>query len=160
MANKFNIREMAAGDVPAAALLYSEMYREQKMFGMVMDLNHDEVENMLLSQTKSKLFLAIIAETEQGIVGFAIGSIVRYPKKYVPLDEEMPFIGFIQDVYVAPACRSAGLASQLVKELEAGFAEQGIGYVELHVLGGNDHGRKFWNAKGYQDVLQVMYKRI
>lgn len=160
MERNFIIRELTADDLAAVTLLYKDMYAEQKTFGMVMDINAEEAEGILLAQLKSKLFLSFGVEVDSDMIAFAFGGLVRYPKKYVPLDEEAPFIGFIHDLYVSPAYRSGGIAGKLVRELEKGFAEQGISYVELHVLSGNERGQGFWEAKGYQDVLQVKYKRI
>lgn len=160
MEHNFTIRELTADDLAAVKSLYKDMYVEQKTFGMVMDLNNGEIEDILLAQLKSKLFTSFGVEVEGVLVAFAIGGLLRYPKKYVPLDEEAPFIGFIHDIYVSPTHRSGGMAGLLVQELEKSFAEQGISYVELHVLTGNARGRRFWDAKGYQDALQVMYKRI
>lgn len=173
-----HVREMKESDLAAAGSLYKRMYEEQRSFGMTMELNPGEVDGLLQAQLKSKLYVLYVAEavsdTEAGagaaadngtederrLVGFGFGSMIRTPKKYKPFDEEMPFIGFIHDVYVEPEFRGSGLARRIVEALERDFAEQGIGYVELHVLSGNPRGKRFWEAGGYRDVLQAMYKKL
>lgn len=154
------VREMAEADVGAVAELYKQMYAEQKSFGMVMEFNSAEIEDMLRAQLKSKLFVQYVAETGAGIQGFGIGAMLRLPKKYTLPGSESPFIGFIHDVYVDPSLRGSGTSSGLVRALELAFAREGIGYVELHVLAGNDRGKRFWAASGYRDVVQVMYKHL
>ncbi|MFC5532411.1 GNAT family N-acetyltransferase [Cohnella yongneupensis] len=160
MSANIDIRDMVESDLEAVRSLYVRMYEEQRTFGMVMELNVEEVGDLLSAQLKSKLYLSKVAAAGEEIVGFGFGSLVRSPKKYRLLNPEMPFIGFIHDVYFVPERRGSGLAVRMVAELEREFAEQDIDYVELHVLGGNARGLRFWEASGYQDLLHVMYKRI
>ena len=160
MCADLSIRDMAESDLDVVQHLYERMYEEQKTFGMVMELNMDELGDLLRAQLKSKLYVSKVAESGDSIVGFAFGSLVRSPKKYRLLDPDNPFIGFIHDVFLIPEHRGSGAAVRLVSELEREFAEQDVHYVELHVLSGNARGLRFWEASGYQDLLRAMYKRI
>lgn len=160
MGANLSIRDMTDGDLDVVQTLYERMYEEQKTFGMLMELNTDELGDLLRAQLKSKLYVSKVAVTGDSIVGFAFGSLVRSPKKYRQLDPDNPFIGFIHDVFLIPEFRGSGAADPLVAELEREFAEQDVHYVELHVLSGNARGLRFWEASGYRDLLRVMYKRI
>lgn len=154
------LRKMIDSDIHDVKTLYRRMYEEQKTFGMILDFNSAEIEEMLRVQLKSKLFLQYVSETGEGIQGFGIGAMMRFPKKYSLPETSSPFLGFIHDVYVTPSLRRGGTAKALIEALEADFAEQGIGYVELHVLSHNDSGKHFWESNGYQDSVQVMYKYL
>jgi len=154
------IRDMTEGDLDHVRSLYEQMYAEQKTFGMVMELNTEELGDLLQAQLKSKLYVSKVAEAGSSVVGFAFGSLVRSPKKYRQLDPDNPFIGFIHDVFLTPEHRGSGAAAKLVFELEREFAELDVHYVELHVLSGNARGLRFWEASGFQPLLQAMYKRI
>lgn len=153
------IRPMTDQDLPAVIALYRDMYAEQKQLGMVMTFNDAEIADMLAAQLKSKLFLLYAAECDAGITGFGIGAMIRASRKF-ELPVPAPFLGFIHDVYVTPDARGRGTAGRLVQALEEHFAREGISYVELHVLSGNEPGRRFWSSQGYNDVLQVMYKQL
>ncbi len=155
-----SIRDMSEGDLDIVRSLYEKMYAEQKTFGMVMELNTDELGDLLQAQLRSKLYMSKVAESGDSVVGFAFGSLVRSPKKYRQLDPDNPFIGFIHDVFLIPEFRGSGAAARLVSELEREFAELDVHYVELHVLSGNARGLRFWEASGFQPLLQAMYKRI
>jgi ribosomal protein S18 acetylase RimI-like enzyme len=158
MASEWMIRRMEERDLTAVAELYREMYREQKNFGMVMDFNEEAVSDMLAVQLKSRFFVSLVLEGETGVRGFAVGSLMKTPTKYKLAGQTM--IGFVQDVYVTPDARQGGAGARLVNALEAAFAEQGVSYVELHVLEGNEVGQRFWEKGGYRPVIRVMYKHL
>lgn len=152
------IRDMQEADLEQVGQLYSDMYREQKEFGMVMDLQESEMLSLLASQLKSKLHLLSVLESGDSIVGFISAGIVKLQKKYHL--EDQSFIGFIHDIYIKHDYRKYGWAAKLLTKMEAGLHESGVGYVELQVLEGNPVGQKFWAEMGYKDVIRVMYKCI
>ncbi|MHA6481414.1 N-acetyltransferase family protein [Paenibacillus sp. strain BS8-2] len=160
MEPRLRIREMTADDLSAVKSLYIGMYEEQKSFGMVMELNVGEVDHLLEAQLKSKMYVSQVAELNGDIVGFAVGALVRYPKKFLQLSEEASFIGFIHELFVAAEHRGAGLAGRLLSKMEEQFKEHGVDYVELHVLNDNELGQGFWEANGFRNVLQVKFKRL
>lgn len=153
------IRAMTEADVAGVADLYRQMYAEQKSFGMVMDFNGAEIESMLQAQLKSRLFIQYVAASGGKLQGFGIAALVRLPKKFA-LPSASSFIGFIHDLYVVPDMRGSGLADELLQALEQRMIAEGIDYVELHVLAGNERGKRFWAAREYRDTVQVMYKRL
>lgn len=152
------IRDMREADLEQVGQLYREMYREQKEFGMVMDLRESEMLSLLASQIKSKLHLLFVLESGDSIVGFISAGIVKLQKKYHL--EDQSFIGFIHDIYIKHDYRKCGWAAKLLAKMESGLHEAGVDYIELQVLGGNPVGQKFWAEMGYKDVTRIMYKRI
>jgi ribosomal protein S18 acetylase RimI-like enzyme len=152
------IRKLEERDVPAVAELYRRMYREQKTFGMVMEFQEDNAEELVVTQAKSRFHLAYVLAAGESVVGFAAGSLVKVPAKYKL--EGQPMIGLIQDVYVAEDHRKGGNGHRLVERLEESFREQGVTYVELQVLEGNIAGWRFWENEGYGEVIRVLYKFI
>lgn len=150
------IRPMEEKDLSAVASLYSQMYQEQKSYGMLMELQKQELHELLKTQLKSKLHILLVLEIQDRIEGFASAGIVRLPKKYSLREEN--FIGFIHDLYVCPALRGFGCAKRLLEELEKRLTAAQVTYVELHVLQENLPGHQFWSRRGYKDIIQVMYK--
>ncbi len=158
MEGKYTFRLVDTVDLQRIAQLYSEMYLEQKEMGMVMDFNDSEIEGLLAAQLKSKFFTSLLVEEEGTIIGFAVGSIGRMPKKYSFKDEVL--IGYIQDLYITKSHRKSGIGQVLLEKLEDEFRKEGITYVELHVLTRNEVGKSFWSRNGYEDVIQTMYKTL
>ena len=149
---------MQEKDIETVSRLYRDMYAQQKKMGMVMDFNGDEIQEMLAVQLKSRFFTLLVLEDRCETKGFAVGSIVRAKGKYKL--QKGNFLAFINDIYVSPDKRNSGYGKALLKALEDRFEEQGIGYIELNVLEGNEEGRSFWKKNGYNDVIRVMYKNI
>ncbi|PWK09643.1 GNAT family N-acetyltransferase [Tumebacillus permanentifrigoris] len=153
-----SIRSMSSDDLDTVADLYREMYREQSGMGMVMSFQEEAVRDLLEVQVKSRFFISLVLVDGDRVTGFAVGSMMKTPTKYKL--EGQALLGFIQDVYVPPLARKSGAGRALVAALEAAFRAQGISYVELHVLEGNEIGQAFWQSRGYQPVLRVLYKHL
>lgn len=149
---------MLDSDLDYVAALYSEMYAEQKSFGMVMDLRDSEIRSLLEVQLKSKLHCLMVLDCQDEVGGFISASFIKLQKKYQL--ENQGFIGYINDLYIKPALRRKNLAEKMLSAMEENLRNLGISYVELQVLENNSSGRKFWTKMGYGDVIRVMYKRI
>ncbi|WP_050355455.1 GNAT family N-acetyltransferase [Gottschalkia purinilytica] len=156
---KYNIREMKAEDIDTVASLYKQMYQEQKTMGMVFDFNEETLDSRLQIYLKSKFNMCLVLEDIDGqVVGMAINSLVKIPNKYTLENDKL--IGFIDDVYIEKSHRKKNLGGLLVKEVEKRFRDLGINYVELNVLNENSVGKMFWKSLGFNDVIQVMYKKL
>lgn len=152
------VRQMAEEDLPEVIRLYKDLYTEQKEAGMVMDLNHAELSDMLLVQLKSKFYISLVLSDGNNIKGFAVGSIIRLSKKYKLPGQD--FIGFVNDIYLERDIRKSGCGKTLLDELENRFKANGIKYSELHVIEGNENGKGFWRKVGYNNVIRIMYKHL
>jgi ribosomal protein S18 acetylase RimI-like enzyme len=58
--------------------------------------------------------------------------------------------GWIYHVTTAPSLRRTGIAATLVARIEAALTELGAKRVNVIVRDGNDAGRAFWQAAGYE----------
>lgn len=67
--------------------------------------------------------------------------------------------GWIYHLAVAEGHRRAGLATRLVRQLEAGLVALGARKVNAIVTGGNATGAAFWAASGYRAHDSVQYGR-
>lgn len=80
---------------------------------------------------------AFLAETGDGVVGFAIASRSR------------PDVGYVEDVYVRPSQRRRGVATALLAHVLGAFAERGVQYVALDVDAGNEPARAMYERLGF-----------
>jgi ribosomal protein S18 acetylase RimI-like enzyme len=58
--------------------------------------------------------------------------------------------GWIYHVMTAPSLRRTGIAATLVAQIEATLTDLGAQRVNVLVRDGNDAGRAFWQAAGYE----------
>jgi GNAT superfamily N-acetyltransferase len=61
-------------------------------------------------------------------------------------------LGFLEVVYVRPAARRSGLASELIREAAARLREAGAEMVELEVLASNTEARAIYERWGFRPV--------
>jgi predicted GNAT family acetyltransferase len=88
--------------------------------------------------------IAVVAEhRDDGVVGVAFGRVVTN-HRYEP-----PVSGQVDQAYVHPHHRRRGVATRLVAELCAFFAEQGARDISLRYVSGNDEAAAFWQALGF-----------
>ena len=69
-------------------------------------------------------------------------------------------IGQINFCWVDEAYRNQGVASALVRKIEAYFKEQGIEYVDLHYMLGNIEAEVSWQKMGYSPYRVASRKRL
>lgn len=58
-------------------------------------------------------------------------------------------IGLIEMLWIEPPYRRNGTASALVTAVEDWFTQQGIDYIDLHYMLGNQSAEDFWQQVGY-----------
>jgi ribosomal protein S18 acetylase RimI-like enzyme len=78
-----------------------------------------------------------LAETGEGVIGFAIASRSR------------PDIGHVDDLYVRPAHRRRGVAAELLRYLAHAFRERGVEHVALDIDVGNEPARRLYEKLGF-----------
>jgi ribosomal protein S18 acetylase RimI-like enzyme len=57
--------------------------------------------------------------------------------------------GVVQNIYVVPEARSAGIGSALLAEAERRLAAAGVAVIALEVMAENDAARRFYRRHGY-----------
>jgi ribosomal protein S18 acetylase RimI-like enzyme len=66
----------------------------------------------------------------------------------------------IADLGVRPASRRRGLGSELVAAAFGWIRSRGIERVEVRVAAGNAEGQAFWRAQGFDDLMDVLQRRL
>jgi ribosomal protein S18 acetylase RimI-like enzyme len=88
--------------------------------------------------------VALIAEDESGVAGYAFATGLRGARSHVT------------DIYVRPDARHHGVATELMRGLAAGMRELGAEWVSLDVLLTNSPARMLYEQLGFTDVQTRM----
>jgi ribosomal protein S18 acetylase RimI-like enzyme len=109
----------------------------------------------LKSQLQSRLTApnacALVAEqAEAGVVGVIFGR-VTVSSRYIPSRA-----GVIDQAFVRPEYRRAGVGSQLVAELCRYFAAQGVEDLSLRYVMGNDEATEFWDGLDFEPRIMTV----
>jgi GNAT superfamily N-acetyltransferase len=82
----------------------------------------------------------LIAEHDGSPAGLAVG------------EKAGTRVGYLSSLYVRPDARGNGIASELMREIAARFAAQGLDVLELDVLASNDAARAIYERWGFTPV--------
>ena len=66
----------------------------------------------------------------------------------------------IMDLGVRPALRRRGIATRLVEAAQAWVRDRGVERIEIQVAHGNREGQACWRARGFEDFMDVLHKRV
>jgi ribosomal protein S18 acetylase RimI-like enzyme len=131
------IRDATTADLPALerlCLAFGEEVPEPPYVDVDMDRELREVEDMVVHE------IAVVAENEHAkLVGFALARRAGLR------------LGRITDLYVDPAARGTGLATQLVRGAAVRLRALGLDMVRLEVVAGNTHAREIYERWGFRE---------
>jgi ribosomal protein S18 acetylase RimI-like enzyme len=155
------IRPMTMDDIPQVARLFGELVVELHLetgdpyltFAAFPLL---EVELSLEEDLRNPEARVLVAEVDGTLVGMAIGHVVDVFLSFSRVGR----VGQITAAYVDPSYRGREVMAELEQRLIEFFREEGLHYIELHVLSANETGRAVWRALGYSTFREQMRKRI
>lgn len=99
-------------------------------------------EETLRTEIESEDTIVLVAENENGIVGFSHS---------VWSDEETP-TGTILRLYVDPDRRQEGIGSELLEATRAVLTERDLERIEAMVLAANEPGNDFYRSAGFKQI--------
>lgn len=97
----------------------------------------------------------LVFDVSETPVGLCVVRIDRAP----PILEETERAE-ITDLGVRPALRRRGVATRLVEEAQVWVRDRGVSRIEVQVAHGNVEGQAFWRARGFEDLMDVLHKRL
>ena len=156
---ELTIRQGSAEDLPELLRLYRDYHQGLLEVGMNYDLNEETLPRVMENRLRSRLILTAVAESGAGkLCGFVFCSILRLAPEYVCRGESS--VGYLNDLYVAPAARHQGLARKLTQYAENWLKEQDVFIMELQVLGKNAKAREFWEKQGMEPIGTLCCKYL
>jgi len=96
----------------------------------------------------------LVAESQDGAVGYITGRITVEPRRVLPRR------GVVEDWYVVPASRGSGAGASLLRELERRFAAAGCEVMESATWSANEGARRAHDALGFREIRVMYRKRI
>jgi ribosomal protein S18 acetylase RimI-like enzyme len=105
-------------------------------------------ERWLIAQATNDRSVFLVAEDDVelgGLVAFLIATIERE----IPIYRLKEF-GFIQDLWVEPEYRHAGIARQMVRLTVERFKQMGVKQIRLDTAAANDAARRLFSACGFR----------
>lgn len=96
-----------------------------------------------------------IAMDGNDVVGYTYARIVKYPPVF-----NYRYFGYLNDMYVDPACRRKGLGRMMYKTAIEWFTRRGMKQIELGAVAKNRVAVGFWRKMGFRDRMIRMYKEI
>jgi L-amino acid N-acyltransferase YncA len=149
------IRAAREGDLEAVLSLYVKLYDTLMGLGMRYELDGEKLREMLPSQMKSKLCHILVSEEDGEINGFISASVSRIERRL-----KGGLVGVINDIYVETQSRGKGTASELLKNAEEWMRSSGAQSATCDIVVGNENGRGFWRAQGYEDMSISTFKPL
>jgi aminoglycoside 6'-N-acetyltransferase I len=103
---------------------------------------------------RDRISHVLVAESGGTAVGYITGRVTVEPRRVLPRR------GVVEDWYVAPASRGAGLGALLLRELEGHFRAAGCDLIESATWSGNEGARRAHDALGFREIRVIYRKRI
>jgi ribosomal protein S18 acetylase RimI-like enzyme len=91
----------------------------------------------------------LLLEDGQAVAGIGL-MLIDWPPH--PAHPDTDKRGYVLNVYVEPACRKRGLASQLMQLAEADLAQRGARFAILHAT---DAGRSLYASLGWKGTTEM-----
>ena len=110
----------------------------------------EDLESLLRDRSSHVL----LAESEGAALGYITGRVVVEPRRVLPRR------GVVEDWFVAPEARGAGIGRLLLHELERRFAGAGCEVIESATWSGNTGARGAHDALGFREIRVMYRKRI
>ena len=105
----------------------------------------------LLSDRNSHV---LVAESQGVAVGYITGRVTVEPRRVLTRR------GIVEDWYVVPESRGAGVGARLLRELEERFASVGCEVIESATWSANEGARRAHDALGFREIRVMYRKRI
>jgi len=148
-AGSVDIREMTIDDLAAVFHLGEQLFTSE--FSPSMYRTWDEYEITTLFNSDSELCL--VAELDDEIVGFALGTTVEKQNsawKY----------GYLVWIGIRPGLQKSGTGAKLFDEIRERMVEQGVRMIIIDTDADNDAGIRFFKKQGFNNVQQHVYMTL
>ena len=150
--NLHSIHRATTDDLTALTGLVEEYWRFENISGFGQVLVETQLERLLGS---AQLGAAWIATRNGAPAGYLLAV-------YVFSLEHRGLTAEIDELYVRPAARGAGIGSELLRQAEAAAAELGCTSISLQLGRSNDAGRAFYRRHGYapRSEFELLVKTV
>ncbi|HXV35540.1 MAG TPA: GNAT family N-acetyltransferase [Myxococcota bacterium] len=114
-----------------------------------------EVRRLLAAQLRDPDAALFVCERDGALCGFCSVRIDRAPP--IQLERER---AEITDLHVSAGERRRGAGRALVERALEWIAQRGVARCEVRVAVRNTEGQRFWRALGFDDLMDVLQRRL
>lgn len=143
------IREMSIDDFPAVFHLGEKLFTSDYSPSMYRTWDEYEITTLFNSDGE----LCLVAELDNSILGFALGTTVEKSNsawKY----------GYLVWLGVRPGLQKGGIGAALFKEIKRRMKEQGVRMIIIDTDADNQAGIKFFQKQGFGNIQQHVYMTL
>jgi ribosomal protein S18 acetylase RimI-like enzyme len=153
-----SLRLARAADIPRLTELWIEMAAHHSPLDPLFTLRpgvEPEVRRLFTALFDDPDAAVFVWETPEDLLGFCAVRIDRAPPI---LDETRR--AEITDLGVSAAARRGGIGRELVVAALAWVKDRGVVRVEVRVAARNRESQAFWRSLGFDDLMDVLQRRI
>ncbi len=146
---QLEIREMSIDDLAAVFHLGEKLFTSDFSPSMYRTWDEYEITTLFNSDTE----LCLVAELDDEIVGFALGTTVEKQHsswKY----------GYLVWIGVRPGLQSSGTGQKLFSEISQRMIEQGVRMIIVDTDAENEGGIRFFKKQGFGNIQQHVYMTL
>ena len=147
------IRPMMQEDYPAVQALYRELFFEMAAIAPMYIQAADQDVEYLDAVLDSDEDDVLVADEEGTILGFVVLQTQLTPP--IPCMVRYRFAA-LMDLMVRPDARNKGIGTALIDAAKAWTRQNGLRFLELDVLSGNQRARSLYEREGFAPVLSTM----
>lgn len=152
------VRPMRPRDLDRVAALWAALSAHHAALDPLFSLRSDadsEIRELLAAQLRDPDTAVFVCESGGDLEGFCSVQIDRAPPIYRERERAE-----IADLGVREAARRRGIGTALVAAAYEWIAGRGVDRVEVRVAARNTEGQAFWRALGFDDLMDVLQRRL
>lgn len=113
----------------------------------------------MINDCKSNHGKTFVAIQENNVVGMVSGFVQKFDERD-KLDYSCPKKGIVAELIVDKNCRTNGVGTLLLKQIESYFKSIGCKFVQIDVFAYNENAREFYFKNGYEDRMITLFKKM
>jgi GNAT superfamily N-acetyltransferase len=133
------VRAATAADVPRIAALVQQYWIFESIAGFEQPRIESLLQDLLAAPQRGACW---VAESAGQLLGYALAAFI-FSLEHGGLTAE------IDELFVTPAGRCAGVGSHLLEAAERDFETRGVVRIQLQLAVGNRRARAFYQGRGY-----------
>lgn len=152
MKSDIRIREATATDLPLLAVLVREYWQFESITGFSSAGLTALLSCLLANPALGRIW---VADRDGDLLGYLVAV-------YVFSLEQQGLMAEIDEFYVVPAARAAGVGAALLRAAEAGLTSAGCVCLQLQLARENSRAREFYRRHGFadRDGYELLDKRL
>lgn len=146
---ELEIRQMSIDDLAAVFHLGEQIFTSEYSSSMYRTWDEYEITTLFNSDSE----LCIVAEFEDKVVGFALGTTVEKNNsawKY----------GYLVWIGVRPGLQKCGAGNKMFDEIKERMVEQGVRMIIIDTDADNEAGINFFKKQGFDNIQQHVYMTL